>query len=147
MRHANQLINALESKVLQQDNKQNILVLNFNVVKSACLLIELLEQIGSKFYQLRVRTNTLRAKIEEITRQYMHMVETELEMRYLLLEKDFEHRDALDLITTHKIFPLLESKFADNVVKEIWRSPYSTNNQLFSASTNHHLTFEYWNCV
>ena len=122
-------------------------MLNFNVVKTACLLIELLAQIGSKFYQVRVRSQTLRHRIEEVTKQYMNKVETELEMRYLLLEKDFEYRDALDLITIHKIYPMLESKFADNVVKEIWRSPYSTNNSLFSASTNHHLTFGYWNFV
>lgn len=54
-----------------------------------------------------MRTNTLRVKIEEVTKQYMNAVNTELEMRYLLLEKDFEFRDALDLITIHKIFPLL----------------------------------------
>lgn len=68
-------------------------------------------------------------------------------MRFLLLEKDIENRDALDIITSYKIFAFLESKFADNVVKEIWRSPYSTNDSLFSASTNHKLTFEFWNCV
>jgi len=28
-------------------------------------------------------------------------VEREQEMRYLLLEKDFENRDALDIITKH----------------------------------------------
>lgn len=68
-------------------------------------------------------------------------------MRFLLLEKDFENRDALDLITRYNITPFLENKFADNVVKEIWRSPYSTNDSLFSASTNHKLTFEFWNCI
>jgi hypothetical protein len=146
LRHANQLINTLESKI-SQDNKFNILVLNLNVIKTACLLIEMLELMANKFYQLKVRCGTLRGKIEELTKQYMQKVDTELEMRYLLLDKDFDHRDALDLITSHKIFPLLESKFADNVVKEIWRSPYSTNNSLFSASTNNHLTFQYWNCV
>ncbi len=77
----------------------------------------------------------------------MSKVETEIEMRYLLLEKDFDHRDSLDLITKFHIFPFLESKFADNVVKEIWRSPYSTNNSIFSASTLHHLTLKYWNCA
>lgn len=74
----------------------------------------------------------------------MMKVDTEQEMRFLLLEKDLEHRDSLDLITRFKIFPFLESKFSENVVKEIWRSPYSTNNSIFSASTNHMLTFEYW---
>lgn len=68
-------------------------------------------------------------------------------MRYLLLEKDFENRDSLDLITTYEISEFLESQFADNVVKEIWRSPYATNNSIFSASTNHQLTLNYWHCV
>lgn len=68
-------------------------------------------------------------------------------MRFLLLEKDLEHRDSLDMITEFNIIAFLESKFADNVVKEIWRSPYSTNDSIFSASTNHFLTFGYWNCV
>ena len=91
------------------------------------MLIELLAQIGSKFYQVRVRSQTLRHRIEEVTKQYMNKVETELEMRYLLLEKDFEDRDALDLITIHKIYPMLESKFADNVVKEISMQDYDIN--------------------
>ncbi len=30
-------------------------------------------------------------------------------MKYLLLEKDFEHRDALDLISRYKIGEYLES--------------------------------------
>jgi len=30
-------------------------------------------------------------------------------MRYLLLEKDFENRDSLELITRYKITPMLES--------------------------------------
>lgn len=54
-------------------------------------------------------------------------MESESEMRYLLLEKDFENRDSLELITSYTISSFLESQFADNVVKEIWRSPYATN--------------------
>ena len=56
----------------------------------------------------------------------MNQVEKEQEMKYLLLEKDFEHRDALDLITQYQIVEFLESHFAENVVKEIWRSSYAT---------------------
>lgn len=46
----------------------------------------------------------------------MQKVETEAEMKYLLLEKDFENRDALDLITSYYIEEFLESQFAENVV-------------------------------
>ena len=68
-------------------------------------------------------------------------------MKYLLLEKDFENRDALDLITTYSIEEFLESQFAENVVQEIWRSPYATFDSILAASTNHYLTFHWWHCV
>ena len=47
-------------------------------------------------------------------------------MRYLLLDKDFDHRDALDLITKLTIVEFLETQFAENVVREIWRGAYAT---------------------
>ncbi len=68
-------------------------------------------------------------------------------MKHLLLEKDFEHRDALDLITRFQITEFLESQYAENVVKEIWRSLYATQDSIFSASTNHMLTWKYWNFI
>ena len=51
----------------------------------------------------------MRNKIADITKRYMAKVEREQEMRYLLLEKDFENRDALDLITKYCIQEFLES--------------------------------------
>ncbi len=83
----------------------------------------------------------------KLVQTYMQKVEHEREMRYLLLEKDIEHRDSLDLICKHQIQELLESPFAENVVKEIWRSPFAANDNIFSASTNHKLTFDYFHCV
>ena len=79
--------------------------------------------------------------------EYMRQVSGEQEMRYLLLEKDFEDRDALDLITAFHIFDFLRSPYAENVVKEIWRSPYATSDSIFSASTNFFLLFEYYDCI
>ena len=77
----------------------------------------------------------------------MSRVDSEYEMKYLLLDKDFEHRDSLDLITKFRIVEFLESQLAENVVKAIWRSAYATQDSIFSASTNHMLTFKFWDCV
>ena len=68
-------------------------------------------------------------------------------MRYLLLEKDFENRDSLDLISKYTITELLESPLAENVVKSIWRSAYAANSDIFSASTNHKNTFYFLNFI
>lgn len=90
---------------------------------------------------------TIRKKVAGLTRMYMMKVEHEREMRFLLLERDFENRDQLDLITKYQIEEFLESPLAENVVKEIWRSPYATNNNIFSASRNHHLFFGFNHCI
>jgi hypothetical protein len=76
----------------------------------------------------------------------MHRVTRQDEMKYLLLEKDFEDRDALDFITKYEIYEFLKSQFAENVVKEIWRSPYATSDSLSGASTNFFLLFNYYHC-
>ena len=85
--------------------------------------------------------------IEELVSEYMMKVSGEEEMRYLLLDKDFEDRDALDIITTHNITSFLQSRFAENVVFEIWRSPYATNDLIFTASTNFHFLFDWYDCI
>ena len=68
-------------------------------------------------------------------------------MRYLMLEKDSEGRDPLDLIQKYQITEFLESNTAESVVKDIWRSPYATENSIFVASSNHYLLFGFWNCT
>ena len=77
----------------------------------------------------------------------MAEVKGEQEMRYLLLEKDFEGRDSLELISKYGIMNFLRSTYAENVVREIWRSAYATNDSIFTASTNFYLMFEYYDCA
>jgi len=56
-----------------------------------------------------VRCSNIREKIEDYVSLYMMRVSGEAEMRYLLLEKDIEGRDALDLITKFSIYRFLQS--------------------------------------
>lgn len=144
-RHTRQLIQTIDNKVKQQ-SKQNILVLNLNVAKTACLLIELLQLVAAHFHMQSVRCSHTEVVIKTFTRAYLKGVEHQEEMRYMLLDKDFENRDALDLITRYGIVELLESHLAEAVVWEIWRGAYATHDSIMSASTNHMLMWEYWHC-
>jgi hypothetical protein len=146
LRHARRLLDAIDLKI-QARNKNNILVMNLNVVKTACLLIEVLQVMSIRFNSLAVRSKQIRNKIIVLVTEYMFKVEQEAEMKYLLLEKDFELRDSLDLITRLQIVEFLESQYAENVVKEIWRGQYATQDSIFSASTNHMLTWHWWTCI
>ena len=43
-------------------------------------------------------------------------------MRFYLLEKDLDERDALHMIYDNEIIDLLEHPFAQNIVHSIWTS-------------------------
>jgi hypothetical protein len=98
LRHARLLLDHIEKRGLEA-NKHNLFVTNFNVVRTGCVLIEILQLVANQFEQLSIRSKTIRGRVEKLVASYMEQVSGEQEMRYLLLEKDFDDRDALDLIT------------------------------------------------
>ena len=75
----------------------------------------------------------------------MGQVTTAEEMRFLLLDKDLEERDVLS-IASHVDIPeiLLDNKIAERIVREIWESEYNIKASLFSASSLHHLLWNYF---
>lgn len=67
-------------------------------MKTACLLIELLSGVKKQFGFMERRVEEIKNRIVNIASQYMNQVSSEEEMRYLLLEKDLDNNDALNLI-------------------------------------------------
>ena len=76
----------------------------------------------------------------------MAAVTTEEEMRYLLLEKDLDSRDALNMIYDNNLVELLANPFAQNIVTQIWGSSYNNSQSFASVSSNHNLLFNYNHC-
>lgn len=46
----------------------------------------------------------------------MNDIQSEEEMRFLLLEKDLDERDALNIVYDYDLLDLLEHPFAQNIV-------------------------------
>ena len=67
-------------------------------------------------------------------------------MRFYLLEKDLDERDALNNIYDYDIMDLLEHPFARNIVQQIWKSQYNNSHSPFTVSTTHTLLFNYNHC-
>ena len=76
----------------------------------------------------------------------MSEVTTEEEMRFLLLEKDLDNRDALNMIYDNNLIELLLNPFAQNIVTQIWGSPFNNSDSLAAVSSNHNLLFNYNHC-
>lgn len=104
-------LEAVEARVLDS-SKSNILILTLNVVKASCQLIELLEKVKSSFSFLSRRVVEVRSRLIRIAADFMNDIQSEEEMRFFLLEKDFDERDALTNIYDYEIMELLEHPFA-----------------------------------
>jgi len=76
----------------------------------------------------------------------MAEVKSDSEMRFLLLSKDLDNRDALTIIYEYELVELLQNPFAHNVVMQIWTSPYNNSSPLPCISTVHRLTWNYNHC-
>ena len=92
------------------------------------------------------RVNEIKAQIIKIATEYMAEVSSEEEMRFLLLEKDLDNRDALNMIYDNDLVELLKNPFAQNIVLQIWASPYNNTSSIASVSTCHNLLFNYNHC-
>ena len=127
-------------------SRGNLFVRSLNVVKNACLIIELLNKVKRKFGFMERRVEETCNRILRIAVDYMAVVTTEEEMRFLLLEKDLDNRDALNMIYDNRLIELMMNPFAQNIVTQIWGSPYNNSHSFASASSNHNLLFNYNHC-
>lgn len=92
------------------------------------------------------RVQETQDRILKIAVEYMAAVTTEEEMRFLLLEKDLDSRDALNMIYDNNLIELLINPFAQNIVTQIWGSPYNNSHSFASVSSNHNLLFNFNHC-
>ena len=60
--------------------------------------------------------NEIKDRIVKIGTEYMDEVTSEEEMRYLLLEKDLDNKDALNMIYDNDLVEFLKNPFAQNIV-------------------------------
>ena len=122
------------------------MILTLNVVKASCLLIELLEIVRDNFGFFDRRITEIRQSIVTIAQKYMNQVDNEEEMEYLLLEKDMDFRDPLNIIYDFEIIELLENPYAQKIVNNIWESSFNVSSSIFTASTTHNLLFNFNHC-
>lgn len=138
-------LTAVEQSV-RSKSRSNILILTLNVIKSSCLLIELIERVRSQFGFLDRRIEEIRQQILKIAKEYIERVDNEEEMAYLLLEKDIDFRDSLNMIYDYSIIELLQNPYAQKIVRNIWDSKFNVNSTIFAASSAHQLVFNYDHC-
>jgi len=112
---ANMFVEAIEERI-KDSSRGNLLVQTLNVVKASCLLIELLNKVKSQFSFMQRKIEEVNALILRVASCYLNEVQSEDEMRFLLLEKDLDNRDALNMIYDNNLVELISHPFAQNIV-------------------------------
>ena len=135
-------INIISLRVSSK-SKSNIFLVCLNVVKIGCLLVQLVEKLAALHPVLKNRVFEIRTEIVRILKTYMEDVTTMEEMRFLLLSKDLDYRDALTYISEYEILDLLKIPLAAEVANEIWNSRYNIRGTPLVVSSNHNLLFNY----
>lgn len=64
----------------------------------------------------------------------------------MLLEKDIDYRDSLNIIYDFEVVELLENPYAQKIVNSIWESKYNVSSTIFAASSVHNFLFNYNHC-
>lgn len=82
----------------------------------------------------------------KIAKCYIDRVDNEEEMQYLLLEKDIDYRDSLNMIYDYEIIDLLQNPYSQKIVLNIWESEYNVSSSIFTVSTAHNLLFNFNHC-
>ena len=107
-------------------------------------MLEVLGLVTRKYKFLGKRADEIRNKVVRFLRSYMEGVDSEEEMRFLLLDRDLDQRDALTNINDYDVLELLDNKYAESIAMEIWESKFNVRGGLFITSTSHNLLFNYW---
>lgn len=92
------------------------------------------------------RITEIRTSIVSAAKKYLDQVDNEEEMQYLLLEKDIDYRDSLNVIYDYEVVELLENPYAQKIVTNIWESEYNVSSSIFATSSIHNLLFNYNHC-
>jgi hypothetical protein len=79
-------------------------------------MIELLNKVKSQFSFMQRKIEEVNSLILRVASSYLNEVQSEDEMRFLLLEKDLDNRDALNMIYDNNLVELINHPFAQNIV-------------------------------
>lgn len=100
-----------------------------------CLLYEFLSLLMKKFFSLSYSCRILMEHIKVLILNYIESVDDENFFTFIMLEKDFQGRDALQIAVELELLDLIQAPKVEAVIKRIWNSDYDTSGSLLEMST------------
>lgn len=105
--HLISFLNPMKRKIIDiTDVQENPFIFTLNPIKSGLLIIELMRIIIAKFKSLQVKCLEIEIYMKQALTNYAELLSDESEIQFLLLEKDIEGRDSLEIASQLKFYEL-----------------------------------------
>lgn len=106
-----------------------------NPLLNMCLMYEFLLLLTKKFFSLSYTCNQLMDQVKKMIIEYIQSVDDENFLTSVMLEKDYEGRDSLQIAVELELLDLVQAPKVEAVIKRIWNSDYDTSGSFFEMST------------
>ena len=122
-------------KIFDHSLEGNIFSHSANPLLNMCLLYEFLFLLTKKFFSLSYTCRQLMDQVKMMITEYIESVDDENFLTSVMLEKDYNGRDSLQIAVDLEVLDLIQAPKVKAVIKRIWNSDYDTSGSFFEMST------------
>lgn len=123
-RRAEDFLLMLAGKVEKTDPKDNPLYFTPNLLLLVLNLYEVCVLLEKEYPFLSAHTGGLTEHLTSVGSHFISEMQEEEKIRALVFEKDFENRDALELISHYDITSIMNNKNMEKIALELWSSEF-----------------------
>ena len=119
----------------------NLFAHSSNPLLVMCMLYELLLKLMYKFLSLKKNCENLMDKVMEMAIEYIGSIDDENFLNTIMLEKDYEGRDSLEIAVQLELLQLIQAPKVQAIIKGIYFSHYEQSGDIFQMSTPYQVVF------
>ena len=106
-----------------------------------CQMYEFLANLTKRFYSLAYVCKVLQKHIIEMLLNYIDSIDDETFLTQIVLEKDYQGRDALRTAVEHDLLDLIQAPKIEGIIKRIYNSDYEQYGDIYEMSTPYQILY------
>ena len=128
--HARSFLDVISYSIYDTSLEQNLFAHSSNPLLVMCMLYELLLRFMNKFLSLKKVCEDLMEKVLEMAIEFIHAIDDENFLNAVVLEKDYENRDILQIADELELLKLIQAPKVVAIIKGIYFSHYEQSGNI-----------------
>lgn len=132
----------MNQKISEPALENNVISHSANPLLNLCLIYEFLYLIAKKFISLSFSCKDMMERVKTMVLEYIETVDDENYLTTIILERDFENRDALTIAVELELLELVQNTKVEAIISRIWSSDFEVNGSFFEMSTPYQIMMQ-----